>query len=543
MKKILIFIKKYILAIIIAFIVLIVGSFLIIKLVPKENNIKLYDGKYVKFNYDSYWKITADNNLSIKLENKNKGLINIELLELDNNYKYEKLENILENLLFDLNKQNKDYNLIFKKATTLTHKALDGYEVLYEANDSEILLDIAKNNDNLLIFTYEANNKYFDMLLDSVQNIIYKLEIKENKYELNNKLELSTKDISFLDNTSLDNKIKDNKEYKVSSNNYSIKYSIPDIFSPTILDSRRGSFNYQDGNINITTTIYNKNIYDYLDKSKDIGTIYEEFNYYKENRDKYSDFSEQISKYKVSTYDSYLYQVFYTDISFNKKYENYYLIIPINKNHLFLIKIVGENCSISKKLIDSFKINDVINYSSYIEREVKNGYFNINLERLNNNNNNTDLIAIKLPEKYQEIDKDNDMYSNRYIGLNKDLNNNTYQYNINYYLTSSYSNINSVIDLINSNNRVYQTYGNYTELKYLNNLTLNGKQYQVYESSYFKLDNLFNQKGMSIFQVYEKVLIYELENGGELVITIDGNNQKIEDSMLSELTDITILNN
>ena len=54
---------------------------------------------------------------------------------------------------------------------------------------------------------------------------------------------------------------------------------------------------------------------------------------------------------------------------------------------------------------------------------------------------------------------------------------------------------------------------------------------------------MFNQKETSIFKVNEKVLIYELENGGMLIITIDGNNKEIEDNMLNELTDITILKN
>ena len=543
MKKVLVFIKKYILVIIVAFIILVIGSFLIVNLVYKKINIKIYDTEYIKFNYDSSWNILSNSDLYVKLENKNKGIINIELLQLDDNYKYEKLDQILDNLLFDINEQNKNYNLIFKKDITLTNKLLDGYEVLYETNDSEVMLSIAKNENYLIMFVFEADNKYFDMLLDSVQNIIYNFEIKENKYKLNNKLELSTENILFLKNNNLDNKIKDSNEYEIASNNYLVSYLVPNIFKVTSIDSRKGSFSFQDDNatINVTTTIYNKNIYDYLDKTESNSSIYEEFNFYKENKDKYSNFEEQLSKYKISNYDSYLYKVFYTDKMNNKKYENYSLIVPINKNHIFLLRVIGENSSISEKLINSFKINKVVNYSSYINREVKDGYFNINLERLNNKK--TDSISIRLPEKYQEIDEGADMYSYRYIGLNKDTNNNTYQYNINYNLTSPSQDLNSMIDLINFNIESYEVYGNYNKLKYLDTLTLNKKQFKVYEGSYFKLDNLFNQKETSIFKVNEKVLIYELENGGMLIITIDGNNKEIEDNMLNELTDITILKN
>ncbi len=543
MKKVLVFIKKYILVIIVAFIILVIGSFLIVNLVYKKINIKIYDTEYIKFNYDSSWNILSNSDLYVKLENKNKGIINIELLQLDDNYKYEKLDQILDNLLFDINEQNKNYNLIFKKDITLTNKLLDGYEVLYETNDSEVMLSIAKNENYLIMFTFEADNKYFDMLLDSVQNIIYNFEIKENKYKLNNKLELSTENILFSKNNNLDNKIKDSNEYEIASNNYLVSYLVPNIFKVTSIDSRKGSFSFQDDNatINVTTTIYNKNIYDYLDKTESNSSIYEEFNFYKENKDKYSNFEEQLSKYKISNYDSYLYKVFYTDKMNNKKYENYSLIVPINKNHIFLLRVIGENSSISEKLINSFKINKVVNYSSYINREVKDGYFNINLERLNNKK--TDSISIRLSEKYQEIDEGADMYSYRYIGLNKDTNNNTYQYNINYNLTSPSQDLNSMIDLINFNIESYEVYGNYNKLKYLDTLTLNEKQFKVYEGSYFKLDNLFNQKETSIFKVNEKVLIYELENGGMLIITIDGNNKEIEDNMLNELTDITILKN
>ena len=47
-----------------------------------------------------------------------------------------------------------------------------------------------KKSDKLVTIRYEANNSYFDILLDSVENIIYNFDINEQKYLINNSSEL-----------------------------------------------------------------------------------------------------------------------------------------------------------------------------------------------------------------------------------------------------------------------------------------------------------------------------------------------------------------
>lgn len=543
MKKIIDKLKKYKLVIIIALIIVIIGTTLIFTLNSKNMSMYAFDNNYYDFNYDKTWQIKDKSDLSVSLNNKDKASLNIELINIDDEYKYSDLTDIIDDLLYTINSQNSNYKLIFKKEDRVTKLEYSGYKLLYENDESQAMITILKNGDKVVVFNYEALNKYFDILLDSVQNIIYNFALKPEKFELTSNITVNTEEMDYASNISLANKLTDTKDYTMASQNYEVNYSIPSIFKLKGFYSNYGNFEYQDsdGKIKITTGVYKVNMYDYIDSSKTIGTIYSDCSYMKESPDTYKDLKEKISEFKIGDYSGYIYKISYTYHFVDDRQEEKYIIaVAINKNHIFEAKIEGEGIKIPKKLIEQIKINSVNNYSSYIIRDVENGYFNVEFKQFKDYNyKDYYLINLKLPEKYREMPSYLNVYTKRDFGLNYDYDNEVYQYDIDYDFSNYY--VDAVIKSANSSMNSNSKYGAVSEMQEEEPIILNDKKFLVYSGSYYKKGALYNSNESNIvYKVNKKILIYELENSRYLMITIDANDTDINDDILRELTDFSV---
>lgn len=543
MKKIIDKLKKYKLVIIIALIIVIIGTTLIFTLNSKNMSMYAFDNNYYDFNYDKTWQIKDKSDLSVSLNNKDKASLNIELINIDDEYKYSDLTDIIDDLLYTINSQNSNYKLISKKEDRVTKLEYSGYKLLYENDESQAMITILKNGDKVVVFNYEALNKYFDILLDSVQNIIYNFALKPEKFELTSNITVNTEEMDYASNISLANKLTDTKDYTMASQNYEVNYSIPSIFKLKGFYSNYGNFEYQDsdGKIKITTGVYKVNMYDYIDSSKTIGTIYSDCSYMKESPDTYKDLKEKISEFKIGDYSGYIYKISYTYHFVDDRQEEKYIIaVAINKNHIFEAKIEGEGIKIPKKLIEQIKINSVNNYSSYIIRNVENGYFNVEFKQFKDYNyKDYYLINLKLPEKYREMPSYLNVYTKRDFGLNYDYDNEVYQYDIDYDFSSYY--VEAAIESANSSMNSNSKYGAVSEMQEEELIILNDKKFLVYSGSYYKKGALYNSSESNIvYKVNKKILVYELENSRYLTITIDANDTDINDNILRELTDFSV---
>lgn len=543
MKKIIDKLKKYKLVIIIALIIVIIGTTLIFTLNGKNMSMHAFDNNYYDFNYDKTWQIKDKSDLSVSLNNKDKASLNIELINIDDEYKYSDLTDIIDDLLYTINSQNSNYKLISKKEDRVTKLEYSGYKLLYENDESQAMITILKNGDKIVVFNYEALNKYFDILLDSVQNIIYNFALKPEKFELTSNITVNTEEMDYASNISLANKLTDTKDYTMASQNYEVNYSIPSIFKLKGFYSNYGNFEYQDsdGKIKITTGVYKVNMYDYIDSSKTIGTIYSDCSYMKESPDTYKDLKEKISEFKIGDYSGYIYKISYTYHFVDDRQEEKYIIaVAINKNHIFEAKIEGEGIKIPKKLIEQIKINSVNNYSSYIIRNVENGYFNVEFKQFKDYNyKDYYLINLKLPEKYREMPSYLNVYTKRDFGLNYDHDNEVYQYDIDYDFSSYY--MEAAIESANSSMNSNSKYGAVSEMQEEEPIILNDKKFLVYSGSYYKKGALYNSNESNIvYKVNKKILVYELENSRYLTITIDANDTDINDNILRELTDFSV---
>lgn len=543
MKKIIDKLKKYKLIIIIALIIVIIGTTLIFTLNGKNMSMYAFDNNYYDFNYDKTWQVKDKSDLSVSLNNKDKASLNIELINIDDEYKYSDLTDIIDDLLYTINSQNSNYKLISKKEDKVTKLEYSGYKLLYENDESQAMITILKNGDKVVVFNYEALNKYFDILLDSVQNIIYNFALKPEKFELTSNITVNTEEMDYANNISLANKLIDTKDYTMASQNYEVNYSIPSIFKIKDFYSNYGNFEYQDsdGKIKITTGVYKVNMYDYIDSSKTIGTIYSDCSYMKESPDTYKDLKEKISEFKIGDYSGYIYKISYTYHFVDDRQEEKYIIaVAINKNHIFEVKIEGEGIKIPQKLIEQIKINSVNNYSSYIIRNVENGYFNVELKQFKDYNyKDYYLINLKLPEKYRETASYLNVYTKRYFGLNYDHDNEVYQYDIDYDFSSYY--VEAAIKSANSSMNSNSKYGTVSEMQEEEPIILNDKKFLVYSGSYYKKGALYNSNESNIvYKVNKKILVYELENSRYLMITIDANDTDINEDILRELTDFSV---
>ena len=524
--------------------VFIVGAVILTTFLVIANNNKLkeYSTDTYTIKYDKSWKIKDKTQNTVELKHKSKSKINIEIVTLKEENKYLESEDLIEELLYSIGIENKEYKLLQKQESNITKYNYNGYKILYEKEDNQVLVVLAKKADKVLLFTYEAKNDYFDIVYDSVQNILYNFKIEDKTYEISKSVDIKTEEIKWSENEKLLKKVKKNKDYVIANNNYEIVVSAPSNFKIKTFESTYGTYEFSGldkGSINMDISIYNRNLYQYLETDETLGTLYYEYSYQRKT-DSYKKFKEALSTYD-SKYKAYIYKASYEYklINKNQKHENVILVYEINKNHIVVIKIESVDNKISKQLIDKIKIKKATNYSRYISNEIEDEKKVAVLKRFSDyKRTKYDEIKIKLPVSYEELDYESNIYQERYYGINYDKKNDIYQYNVNYSLTGNTITPDRVIS-----NIWISTQGAYQPLVYEKAVTYNEKEYDVYFGGYTNNGAGFGQPtSTTSHYVNKKVLIHKLKTGGCLVIEVDGNNIEISEQLLNDLTNIDIMN-
>ena len=527
---------------------LLIGLFIIIFLYSYNSiTIKKIDNETLYLQYDNTWKIKEKEQNKIILKHNSGSKITIQIAETKGENKYLSVDDIIDEITYNIKKQNTNYKLITSEKKDITKYEYEGYNLLYESNDKQVMISFYKKSDKLVSIIYEAQDDYFDMLLDSVNNIIYNLDVKDVQFNLNKNLEIKTTKINYSKNEKLDKTLTKTKTYEIAKKNYLVTYSIPDNFTQVSINSTNGYFKYNTNDkneITINVDIFNKNLYEYLDKNETLN-LYNNYKYYREDKS-YSDFTESLSKLK-SNFDSYIYlNSYYSkavqyDKDFNKKEykkknENIELIYAINKDHILRIVINSSGEPLTKKLINQIKIISSKNYSSYIKSKKENGYIISELQT--KQDQKVKQITLKVPDKYKEIDKGKNINAERYYGIDYIDDMNIYKYEIHYELTNI-----SPEEYTKTINSVYMksTYGKYKKLAFDKHLTLNDKKFQVYTGGYTSISGiLFTDVNRKKYYVNKTLLFYTMTDGDVLCIEINGNDKTIPEKMLKELTNFTI---
>ena len=494
--------KRSYLFIIITVILVTLGT-IILMITTKFNLIteKAYSNDYYSFKYDSTWSIKNKSNNKILLKHKKGPVLRIIITDLTEEYRYDNLSSSIDNILFNIEKDNSNIKLVNKEPLKINNN--DSYKVLYKNTklSKQSLLTIIKQSNKLIICDFSSKDKYFDLLLDSQDDIISTFKLNHKKINLNNTINLNTSNIKWINNKELESKLNKNKEDTISNMNYQVNYKIPKIFKLNELNTTNSnySYRYNESKIDLKTNIRNINIYEYLNNKKGNNTIYSNYKYIKDK----SNYKEYLSKKdKTYTYKN----------SYKEKgniYENAEIIYSLDNNHIFIITINSYRGTIPIKLINNIKLIKYNKYSSNINKIIKNNKL-ISYLKILDNNENIIKIKIELPLSYEEIDKENNMYKTRYF-KNKT---NIVKYDI-------ITNIERSIENIRSNYNVYSNYGKVSLTK-----KNNYKDYILYEGSYHNKDN----------KVYTNIL-YKQINDFYVKIEVEDSNI-IKDTILNEITNI-----
>ena len=94
---------------------------------------------------------------------------------MDDNYYSTELKDIIDDIVYSIEKQNSGYSLI--SVFESPSDKYDSYSYLYEDYSTQALVSIYKLDNKVIIVYYEAENEYFDIVLDSVEAMLDSLVI------------------------------------------------------------------------------------------------------------------------------------------------------------------------------------------------------------------------------------------------------------------------------------------------------------------------------------------------------------------------------
>lgn len=340
------FLEKYKKKLLIAFCLAIIILLLCFYILNKEN-IEIYkiDKNNYELQYDSTWKIKNESENSVELiHKKSKSKLNIILKQLEEDDKYKTVDEIFYNLLYNIEEQNKEYNLIYKENIKLTKNNIDGYKILFENDNMQSAIYFYKQDSKIVVITYEAMYNYFDILLDSVNNIIYNFSLKEEQFDVMTNINLELNKITYSKQDDIVNLLNETKNEKIAASNYLVSYSIPTNFELKKYDTQYGNYSFSgmdiEKSINLSTSILNCNLYEYLDKEHS-PNVYDRY-----NLNLYNEQSEVLDIYETNPL-SYIYKNNY--LNNNEIVENIVIMYELNNSHIFIIEISSNGVRNSRR--------------------------------------------------------------------------------------------------------------------------------------------------------------------------------------------------
>lgn len=536
MKEFLVKNKKIVLITTIILILIIVGFsiFLIYNFISKKDKMNEVSNSNYSFQYDNTWEIVKKDEWEADLvHKKSKSELKIKINELEDEMQYKTIDEIFDSLLYNIQKQNDNYKLIYKEQANITKNELEGYKILFETNENQVAIYLYKQGNRLVMFTYEATYGYFDILLDSVNNIIYNFKLNETNFDVKTHINIETKEIEYREQSDVSNLLNSTKDDEIVNSNYLVQYSIPSNFKAENYSSEYRYYSFENlsdyTNIELNISILNRNIYEYLDR-EDTLNIYENYRWGSYNKE--NGVLDRFSENPLS----YIYKNEY--LKNNKLNENISIVFELNQNHIFIVDIFSEGIGIPKELVEMIKIKDIKNIASNVRNEKEDGFLIGQLKQYTDySHKQTQEITLKLPESYQEIDKETNLYeernyiSNYYDGVLVP------EYEVEYRMTSL--SIDSELKILEDH--INKNLGEFKNFSQSKDIISNDKRFIAYDRGYTQLSDMDDSSGNTYkYYTNEKVLFYDLQNDKYLVIIIKANENEIKDELINELTNFVI---
>ncbi|MGN0973189.1 MAG: hypothetical protein ACI4OT_00445 [Bacilli bacterium] len=166
--------EKIILTIIFIVVIFIMGFS--IKFIVNSNSLKKYSSDKITFNYDNSWTVTRNEN-NFYLVDKNGSSIIINITSIDTDSESMSVEEVNSSIIYKLLQDNDKYKKIAEESCKMTSVYYDGYKTLLENDANQSLIYVTMTSDYILTVNYSALNKYFDLGIDSVENIVGSIAI------------------------------------------------------------------------------------------------------------------------------------------------------------------------------------------------------------------------------------------------------------------------------------------------------------------------------------------------------------------------------
>jgi hypothetical protein len=516
--------------------ILVVTAILLIIILNSGIKIKEYKNDNYSIKYDNTWKIKNKSNDSLTFMHNTGSLIELSIIEVNSEYGEAEFEVFAANVKYSIEEQNEDYKLVGEKSTLVSANMYLGYKLLYETDDNQASIIIGQKDNRLFIINYTAESKYFDILLDSVENIVSSFKLLEPKLSSTVALQsIETTNIEYSED-SVDCDFNEINEDEIYDNHYNVKYTIPTCFQLTKFDSTMGVYNLsiEDKKISIDTSVVFNNMYNYLTDLSSGLNLNSKINNIKNNK-MYT--NVVVTNDKISE-ESYIYKITYdykssVSSEYDKSYEEIYLVYLIDYLRTFVVHIEALNTGISKQLVDTINIENAIKYGDYVIINIEDGYINDSLKVFSNlydlSKKEYYEVTYKVPDKYKELDLKQNKYESRHFGYDYDLELEDYKYSINLSLDNFYT-LESYLENINRQYQ-YSFYSN-SSLKYMGELNHNGIIFKYYQGKY-------TIKSSDV-TVHEAYLLTSTSDKGLYKVKISNDENPIPNELINDFISINI---
>ena len=495
-----------------------VGSIILLVATYLKKNIKVesFLNKTYSLAYDSQWQVKTSNDNYILLEHDKLSTVEIKLSKLTENQETENINQLVGDVKYQIEQDNPKYKLIITNEKKLAKNKTDGYQLVYETNDSQVLIEVTKQNGYLIVFSYLADNTYFDILLDSFQYIEDSFEMLNKDYALANE-DITTTGIKF---SAGDETYDKTSDYLIADNHYEVTYQLPNECQLNSFDTTRGYFNCGDKVITVNN-VY-QNLYNYIVDDSLYGSVAQEIKYLQEDKE----YKDVVVENEV-TDSGYRYRITYKGANNDTKYEKIYLLEDLDYLRTWVVEIESQNESVPKEFIDQIKIKDTLKYGENISKELTDGYLTGELKTFVNSYETEKSfyqITYQVPSKYEERDYLANKNEWRYFQYGYDENTEDYQYDITMEL-SKYGDSEVAIANLNSD---YQDAGNTTLTKQIN--VGQNNEFLYYTGQYTENNKTY----------YAAYLYLDLAKGGVLKINIISKINLIPQEIVNDFTKISV---
>lgn len=493
-------------------------------------NTRVINTDSYRLEIDNSWHLDASSSSEFRITHPTGGVITAKIKRLDNGDLLKNNKEVADELFFSIERQNEDYIKISSQSTNIGTNKLEAIENMYESADSNSIVTIFKFDNNVVIFDYTANKAFFDILLNSVDIIKDSLLMKSETAQLTNNLDtIKTTGIKYNNNNkSYDKTI----NYELYHEQYHVNYTIPEQFKVSTYDSTAGYFNYNNSStrINVYTKIIYSNIYNYITDDK--YSIKDEERAIRDSRYNSSVIvdNDRIND-EIAT--GFIYRISYkSSLSKSENNQKIFIIYGLDNIKTFIIEIDSSGDELPKNLVDNIRLIKFEKYGYNIDKTIVDGMYtgtlNISLPNSLSEKKYYE-IKYKVPSKYSEIDRGQNMYQTRYFGLYHNSNDDSYKYNISVNLYN-FVDINKCLDLYKAGREYNFTNGFLLNKK--SDININGNKFEHYSSQ--------NTSKSTKALVFDDIFLYELENGGYYTVQIYSDNANINQEIINDFAQLEV---